>query len=112
MLSETLNIQFLSRVHAQRFQLGSVWGLMWTNGCLCPRQDDAVNVSLCHSSRRWRPAAPLTLTQTAPESSLTSAESPSDGLKWDNYKFYPEFAACLTPYLVNLQTACDCASHP
>lgn len=46
------------------------------------------------------------------KSSFTSTESPSDGLKWDNYKFYPKFTACPIAYRVNPRVAYDCASHP
>lgn len=59
----------------------------------------------------WCHTTLVTLTQTNTESSLTSAESPSDGLLWDNYKFYPKFVACPTAYRVNPQIAYDCASH-
>ena len=56
-------------------------------------------------SSLWCHTTLVTLTQTATESSLTSAESPLDGLERDNYKFSPKFSACPAAYLVNPRTA-------
>lgn len=90
--------------------------IIWQLFTLLYQEDSSVNVScsltlLVVESSFWCHTTLVTLTQTNTESSLTSAESPSDGLLWDNYKFYPKFVACPTAYRVNPQIAHDCASH-